>query len=60
MNNLVIRKKIMDASTFLREHNSSIPEETLDFMEDAAFEKLNDMEKTESTYNRLMRGRNEN
>jgi hypothetical protein len=60
MNDLVSRKTIMEAWTFLREHSSGIPEETLDFMKEAALEKLNDLEKSESTYNRLMRGRNEN
>jgi hypothetical protein len=55
----VSRKSIMEAWMFLRERDSGIPEETIDFMKEA-LEKLNDLEKSESTYNRLMRGRNEN
>ncbi len=60
MSTLVNRKSILEASMFLRDHDNGIPEETIDFMKEAALEKLNNMEKSESTYNRLMRGRNEN
>lgn len=60
MSALVSRKSILEAYMFLRDHDNGIPEETIDFMKEAALEKLNDLEKTESTYNRLMRGRNEN
>ncbi len=60
MSTLVSRKSILEAWTFLREHHSGISEETIDFMKEATLEKLNDLEKSESTYNRLMRGRNEN
>ena len=36
-----VEKEIMEAYLFLREKNMSIPSETLDFMKDAAIEKLN-------------------
>lgn len=38
------RQEIMDAYVFLRTHNNSIPDDTLDFIKDAAlsaFDKLN-------------------
>ncbi len=60
MSALVSRKSILEAWMFLRDHHNGIPEETIDFMKEAALEKLNGLEKSESTYNRLMRGRNEN
>lgn len=50
MNGLINRKLIMEAWTFLREKNSTIPSETLDFMRDAALEKLKELEKAEEQY----------
>jgi hypothetical protein len=38
-----LRGEIMAAYVFLREKNMSIPSETLDFIKDAAFEKLERM-----------------
>jgi len=37
---LQLRREIMEAYTFLREKNMTIPSETLDFIKDAALEKL--------------------
>lgn len=41
---LVSVKSIIDAYTFLRTNNSSIPDATLDFMKDASLEKLRVLE----------------
>jgi hypothetical protein len=46
-NGLINKKLIMKAWTFLREKEMSIPDETLDFMRDAAIEKLERIEKVE-------------
>lgn len=40
MNGLINEKLIMKAWRFLRENECTIPDETLDFMRDAALEKL--------------------
>lgn len=36
-----VKKEIIEAWTFLRRMNNTVPDETLDFMRDAALEKLN-------------------
>jgi hypothetical protein len=38
-----LKKEIMEAYLFLREKNTSIPSETLDFIKDAAIEKANNL-----------------
>jgi hypothetical protein len=53
MNGLINRKTIMEAWTFLREKNNAIPSETLDFIRDAALEKLKDLEDMEKAYDQL-------
>jgi hypothetical protein len=35
-----VEKEIREAYLFLREHNNTIPSETLEFMKDASLEKL--------------------
>jgi len=44
-NGLINKELIMKTWTFLREKEMSIPDETLDFMRDAALEKLEKIEK---------------
>lgn len=39
-NGLINKELIMEAWVFLRKHNMSIPNETLDFMREASLEKL--------------------
>ncbi len=46
-NGLINKQLIMEAWVFLREKNMSIPNETLDFIKDAALEKLNIIEANE-------------
>lgn len=48
MNELINKKLILEAYKFLREKNFSIPNETLDFMKDAAIEKLERLENINS------------
>lgn len=59
MEGVITRETIVEAWTFLKEHASTIPSETIDFMRDAALEKLIELKKSESAHARLMRGRND-
>ena len=54
-----LREEIIAAWTFLKENPGNISEETLDFIRDAALEKLNELEKSEIAHDRLIRGRRE-
>jgi hypothetical protein len=40
------KQTIVDAWVFLRENNCTIPDETIDFMRDAALEKLKKLEES--------------
>jgi len=40
-----MKKEIIEAYIFLRENNHTIPSETLEFMKDAAIEKLDEIDK---------------
>ena len=47
MNGLVNRRLIMEAWTFLRENNHTIPDETLDFMRDVSLKAIKELEHKE-------------
>ena len=42
---MVTKAEILEAWVFLRKYNSSISDDTLDFMKDAAYEKLEKQQK---------------
>lgn len=42
---MVTKAEILEAWVFLRKHNNSVPDETLDFIKDSAYEKLEKQEK---------------
>jgi hypothetical protein len=52
-NGLINKELIMKAWEFLRKNETSIPNETLDFVRDAALEKLNVIETSESNKSKL-------
>lgn len=45
-----IEKEILEAVVFLREHNHTIPSETLQFMLDASLDRLNNITQRVYTY----------
>ena len=46
---MITKKDIMDAYVFLRTKNNTIPDEVLNFIKDAALEKLEPVEKDYQT-----------
>lgn len=47
---MVTKAEILEAWIFLIDHNSSISDETLDFIKDAAYEKLEKQQKLKVKY----------